>query len=78
MSDAFLDQVENFTAGVAERMLQYEHFHTINATQSVSSDETGDEHNENGPVMISHTVKFSGLALGDPIEMNTERESSDN
>ena len=50
-------------------MLQYEHFHTVNATQSVSSDETGDEHNENGPVMISHTVKFSGLALGDPIAM---------
>ena len=68
------DQVENFTSGVAERMLQYEHFHTVNATQSVSSDETGDEHNE----MISHTVKFSGLALRDPIGMNTERESSDN
>ena len=54
-------------------MLQYKHFHTINATQLVSSDETGDEHNENGPMMISHTVKFSGLALGDPIGMNTER-----
>ena len=68
------DQVENFTSGVAERMLQYEHFHTVNATQSVSSDETGDEHNK----MISHTVKFSGLALRDPIGMNTERESPDN
>jgi hypothetical protein len=65
-------------AGVAECMLHYEHFHTINATQSVSSDDTGDEHNENGPVMISHTVKFSGLDRGDPIGMNTERESSDN
>lgn len=80
-SDAFLeyirDQVENFTAGVAERMLQYEHFHTINATQSVSRDETEDEHNENGPVTISHTVKFSELALGD-LGMNTEKKSSDN
>jgi hypothetical protein len=68
-SNAFLeyirDKVENFTASVAERMLQYNHFHTINATQSVSRDETREEHNKNGPMMISHAVKFSGLALRD-------------
>jgi hypothetical protein len=86
-SDAFLEcireQVENFTSGVAERMLQYEDFHTINATQSVSNDTGGgsseEQHNENGPaVMISHALHFLRLALGEPIRTNAESEPSDN
>ena len=65
-SDAFLEyireQVESFTFGVAQRMLDFEHFHTINASASTIPDI--EEHNEDGPCVISHDVHITEFALG--------------
>ena len=62
LSDAFLEyireQVESFTFGVlAQRMLDFEHFHTINASASTIPD--FEEHNENGPYVITHDVHIT-------------------
>jgi len=68
MSDAFLEyiseQVESFTFGVAQRMLDFEHFHTINANASIIPD--FEEHNEDGPFEITHEdVHIKEFALGE-------------
>ena len=67
MSDAFLEyireQVESFTFGVAQRMLDFEHFHTINANASIIPD--FEEHNEDGPFEITHNVHITEFALGE-------------
>ena len=66
-SDAFLeyirDQVESFTFGVSQRMLAFEHFHTINAGVSADCPQN-EEHNEDGPSIISHDVRITEFALG--------------
>jgi hypothetical protein len=68
LSDAFLEyireQVESFTFGVlAQRMLDFEHFHTINASASTIPD--FEEHNEDGPYVIMHDVHITEFALGE-------------
>jgi len=61
-SDAFLeyiiDQVETFTFGVSQRMLAYEHYHTINAGISAEAPEN-EEHNEDGPSIITHDIRIT-------------------
>ena len=71
-SKAFLEyirkQVESFTAGVAQSMLRYEHFHHLNSLRSSSlptiiSTQLQDVDNEDGPVVILFQVQFSDLVL---------------
>ena len=72
-SEAFLEcireQVKNFTCGVSKKMLQFEHFHTINAKQSLAHQETDLEEifipdtGDGKTVSIDHQVRFSSLAL---------------
>jgi len=72
-SDAFLEyireQVESFTFGVSQRMLAFEHFHTINAGTSAESPEN-EEHNEDGPSIITHDIRITDFALGEGSQSN--------
>ena len=79
-SEAFLEyireQVESFTYGVAQRMLSYEHFFTLNHSEEptsasstadledifVANTEDGETNAE--PVCIDHQVTFTELSLG--------------
>ena len=79
-SEAFLEyireQVESFTYGVAQRMLSFEHFFTLNHSEEptsasstadledifVANTEDGEANAE--PVCIYHQVPFTDLSLG--------------
>ena len=73
-SEAFLEyireQIDCFTYGVSEKMLQFEHFHNLNAKESQTHQE--DEFNDifvedkgdGRPVDIDHHMHFSDLSLG--------------
>jgi hypothetical protein len=71
-SEAFLEyireQVESFTAGVSQRMLEYEDFFTLNTETETATSPDGVEdtstENENGPESVPFRVRFSSLALG--------------
>ena len=79
-SEAFLEyireQVESFTYGVAQRILSYEHFFTLNhSKEPTSASSTADledifvANTEDGetdaePVCIDHQVTFTELSLG--------------
>ena len=67
-SDAFLEyireQVESFTFGVLQRMLAFEYFHTINTGVSADCPQN-EEHNEDGPSIITHDVRITEFALGE-------------
>ena len=72
-SDAFLEyireQVESFTFGVLQRMLAFEHFNTINAGVSADCPQN-EEHNEDGPSIITHNVRITEFALGEGSQSN--------
>ena len=80
-SEAFLEyireQVESFTYGVAQRMLSFKHFFTLNHSEEpTSASSTADledifvaRNTEDGeanaePVCIYHQVPFTDLSLG--------------
>ena len=74
-SEAFLEyireQVEQFTLGVSKRMLQFEHFNTINSSSAdvensnelnpifLEADKSG-----GAPIPISHEIQFTESSLG--------------
>ena len=74
-SEAFLEyireQVEQFTLGVSKRMLQFEHFNTINSS-SVDIEKSSElnsifiEADKSGgaPIPISHEIQFTESSLG--------------
>jgi hypothetical protein len=73
-SEAFLEyireQVESFTMGVSQRMLQYEAFFNLNSTNTPDTDTAGIEEisspaNENGMSSVPFRVNFNSLALGE-------------
>jgi hypothetical protein len=71
-SEAFLEyireQVESFTVGVSQRMLQYEEFFNLSNIDEPSTDIVGTPEvstpNEDGPESVPFRVHFSSLALG--------------
>ena len=77
-SEAFLEyireQVESFTAGVSQRMLEYEAFFNLSNTEETATDTVRDakaeSQNENGPESVSFRVHFNSLALGRRSERN--------
>ena len=66
-SEAFLEyireQVEDFTAGVAQRMLKFEKFHNLQQNQHTLPMHIEREDKEDGPEQIPFTIQFSDLAL---------------
>ena len=73
-SEAFLEyireQVESFTVGVSQRMLQYEAFFNLNspdttATEAVEPEVTPPQQNENSHDSVPFRVSFNELALGE-------------
>ena len=72
LSEAFLEyireQVENFTSGVSQKMLDFEYFFVLGRQNNPSASETAVIHtqdNENGPVEVPFNVVFSKLAIED-------------
>ena len=71
-SEAFLEyireQIESFTAGVSQRMLEYEAFFNLSNTEGTATNNVGaieaEAPNENGPESVPFRVHFSSLALG--------------
>ena len=66
LSDAFLEyireQVDSFTVGVSQKMLQYEKFHHLNASESKLIEKSPDidqTSKGDGPIEIPHTVHYS-------------------
>ena len=77
-SEAFLEyireQVQDFTAGVAEQMLQFENFSNLNIQPSKIPPPIDQLYNkENGPTSTPFTVKFSDLALDLDMEPRRRR-----
>ena len=73
-SEAFLEyireQVESFTIGVSQRMLQYEAFFNLNTTNTTVTETEELESpptpaNENGHDSVPFRVNFNSLALGE-------------
>ena len=66
-SEAFLEyireQVEDFTTGVAQRMLKYEQFHNVQSQATTSVRSRNHEDKEDGIETVPYTVKLSDLAL---------------
>ena len=73
-SEAFLEyireQVDSFTFGVSEKMLQFEHFHNLNAKESQAHQDKEFEDifveykGDGRPVQIDHQMHFSDISLG--------------
>ena len=72
-SEAFLEyireQVESFTVGVSQRMLEYESFFNLNTnadptTESIPNAESASAQNENGSDSAPFRVRFNRLSLG--------------
>ena len=54
------EQVQDFTVGISENMLQYESFFNMNRDSTVTRKILN---NENGPETVQFQIKFSELAL---------------
>ena len=72
-SEAFLEyireQVESFTVGVSQRMLEYEAFFTLsspndNITEPDRAEVNSTQTSENGPASVPVRVHFNSLSLG--------------
>ena len=77
-SDAYLEyireQVEDFTAGVAEKMLQFESFSNLRKDNAVTASSPLNQLNsEDGPASAPCTVQYSKLVLEQDLEMNMRR-----
>ena len=69
-SEAFLEyireQVQDFTAGVSQKMLQFENFTNMGGSTVKKMDTIKPtEDKENGPIPIPYAVKFSNLVLNE-------------
>jgi hypothetical protein len=72
-SEAFLEyireQVESFTVGVSQRMLQYENFFNLSTTENTTEaselESTPAQLNENSHDSVPFRVSFNSLALGE-------------
>ena len=71
-SEAFLEyireQVENFTHGVSQKMLNFEHFQTLNENEIPNKDELAeifveDKGDGSEPICIKHELEFNKLSL---------------
>ena len=71
-SEAFLEyireQVENFTHGVSQKMLNFEHFQTLNENEIPNKDELAeifveDKGDGSEPICIEHELEFNKLSL---------------
>ena len=65
-SEAFLEyireQVQDFTVGISENMLEFESFMNMNRDQP-NNLKLASTDNENGPVTVPFQIEFSQLAL---------------
>ena len=66
-SEAFLEyireQVEEFTAGVSQKMLEFEDFNNLRMRPTTQIKNKHHNNNEDGPKPVPHSVIFSRLAL---------------
>mmetsp|Transcript_19353 Transcript_19353/g.21924 ORF Transcript_19353/g.21924 Transcript_19353/m.21924 type:complete len:85 (-) Transcript_19353:123-377(-) len=64
-SEAFLEyireQVESFTLGVSQKMINFQHFFNLNPNLNAPQT-TVETDNENGPELVPFQVQFSQLA----------------
>ena len=75
-SEAFLeyirDQIESFTAGVSQKMLNVEEFFNLNTESLLSQNrlttESTTSTNENGPISVPHRIRYNRIALSTPNE----------
>ena len=67
-SEAFLEyireQVEDFTAGVAQKMIAFEEFNNLQPSSEPKVETQTLQDKENGLDLVPHGIKFSELALG--------------
>ena len=77
-SEAFLEyireQVQDFTIGVSENMIQYESFFNMNRNQTKTTMNKALTHNENGPETVSFQIEFSQLALASDRTRRTHKK----
>ena len=73
-SEAFLEyireQVQDFTVGISENMIQFESFFNMNRSSNPVSGDTISIDNENGPETVEFQIEFSQLALTNNSGMN--------
>ena len=66
-SEAFLEyireQVQDFTVGISENMLEFESFFNMNRNQTEQHLPKASTNNENGPETVPFQIEFSQLAL---------------
>jgi hypothetical protein len=66
-SEAFLEyireQVQDFTVGISENMIQYESFFNMNRNSQSNDGESEKKNNENGPETVQFQIEFAELAL---------------
>ena len=71
-SEAFLEyireQVEDFTAGVAQKMLSFETFSNLNKKAPGHGDGAGTDNKEDGPELVNCAVRYSKLVLDKDFE----------
>ena len=76
-SEAFLEyireQVEDFTAGVAQKMLTYENFSNLSGGAMTEGYAPGKVNKEDGPESVPFTIQFSQMALENEKEMVKRR-----
>jgi hypothetical protein len=76
-SEAFLEyireQVESFTAGVSQNMINFEHFFNLNPNSNAPQPAVETD-NESGPELVPFQVKFSQLALNNDSSTVTRRD----
>ena len=76
-SEAFLEyireQVEDFTAGVAQKMLKFEKFSNMRDSNKVSEKLLNTQDNEDGLDTVPFTMKFSDLALNSDFRKNVRK-----
>ena len=68
-SDAFLEyireQVDSFTLGVSQKMLQFENFHHLNDKESDKFDTEEENKNGDGPIQIPFSVHYSEAVMNE-------------
>ena len=68
-SDAFLEyireQVDSFTLGVSQKMLQFENFHHLNDKESEKFDTEEENKNGDGPIQIPFSVHYSEAVMNE-------------
>ena len=73
-SEAFLEyireQVQDFTVGISENMIQFESFFNMNRSSNPVSEDMISIDNENGPETVEFQIEFSQLALTNNSGMN--------